>query len=44
MSSGTVSGSYSAISSTIISLGSNQFQASTPYVGGGQQFYRIQHN
>lgn len=43
-SSSTVSGSYSAIGSTIISLGSNQFQASTPYVGGGQQFYRILHN
>jgi hypothetical protein len=43
-SSGTVSGTYGTISSTITSLGSNQFQASTPYLGGGQQFYRIQHN
>jgi hypothetical protein len=47
-SSGTVSGSYGNVSppANITSLGSNQFQASTPYNGATQltQFYRIEHN
>ena len=43
-SSSTVNGTYGAISATITSLGSNQFQATTSYIGGGQQFYRILHN
>jgi hypothetical protein len=44
-SSGTVSGTYNDVSpaATITSLGSNQFQATTPY-NGGTQFYRIHHN
>jgi hypothetical protein len=44
-SSGTVNGTYTDVSpvATITSLGSNQFQASTPYLGGGQLFYRIFH-
>jgi hypothetical protein len=43
-SSGTLNGNFGAISATITSLGSNQFQASTPYTGAGQMFYRILHN
>ena len=44
-SSSTVNGSYVDVSpaATITSLGSNQFQASTPYSGGGQLFYRVYH-
>ncbi len=44
-SSGTVNGTYSNVSpaASIISLGGNQFQATTPYIGG-TQFYRISHN
>jgi hypothetical protein len=42
--SGTVNGTYGSISASITALGSNQFQATTPYVSGGQQFYRILHN
>jgi hypothetical protein len=44
-SSGTVGGTYSNVSpaANISSLGSNQFQATTPY-HGGTQFYRIHHN
>ena len=44
-SSGTVSGTYADVSpaATITSLGSNQFQASTPYLSGSQLFYRIYH-
>jgi hypothetical protein len=43
--SGTVNGTYTDISpaATITPLGSNQFQATTPY-SGGTQFYRIHHN
>ena len=45
-SSGAVNGTYNDVSpaATITSLGSNQFQATTPYSGGGQVFYRILHN
>jgi hypothetical protein len=45
-SSGTVNGTYTDVSpaATITSLGSNQFQATTPYIGGAQEFYRIHHN
>ena len=44
-SSGTVNGSYTDVSpaASITSLGSNQFQATTPYLGGGATFYRIFH-
>ncbi|MEY4917277.1 MAG: hypothetical protein RL616_1190, partial [Verrucomicrobiota bacterium] len=44
-SSGTVNGTYADVSpaATITSLGGNQFQASTPYLGGGALFYRIYH-
>ncbi len=44
-SSGTVGGAYSGVSpaASITSLGSNQFQATTPYLAGTQLFYRIQH-
>jgi hypothetical protein len=44
-SSGTVNGSYADVSpaATITSLGSNQFQASAPYLGSGALFYRINH-
>jgi hypothetical protein len=43
--SGTVNGTYNDVSpaATITSLGSNQFQATTPY-NAGTQFYRIHHN
>ncbi|HTB83290.1 MAG TPA: hypothetical protein VK742_06520 [Candidatus Sulfotelmatobacter sp.] len=42
--SGTYTG-YSAVgSTTITSLGSNKFQASTPYTAAGSEFYLIQHN
>lgn len=43
-SSGTVNGTYNGVSpaATITSLGSQQFQASTPYTGG-QVFYKIFH-
>ncbi len=45
-SAGSVTGAYTDVSppATITSLGSNQFQATTPYVGGAQLFYRIHHN
>ncbi len=43
-SSGVVTGPYVGISASFASLGSNQFQATVPYSGGGQMFYRIQHN
>jgi hypothetical protein len=45
LSSGTVNGAYNAVSpaASITSLGGNQFQATTPYIGG-TQFYLIQHN
>jgi hypothetical protein len=44
-SSTTVNGTYADVSpaATITSLGSNQFQATTPYLSGGQLFYRIYH-
>jgi hypothetical protein len=45
-SAGSVGGAYNPVgSASIISLGSNQFQATAPYVsdGGAQQFYRIMH-
>lgn len=44
VNAGTVNGSYASVGSTITSLGSNQFRASTPYLGGSQVFYRVQHN
>ncbi len=45
-SSGTVNGTYADVvpAATITSLGSNQFQATTPYTGGTQQYYRVHHN
>jgi hypothetical protein len=43
-SSSSVNGTYNPLVSTITSLGSNQFQATTPYLGDAQQFYRIVHN
>jgi len=44
-SSGSVAGSYTDVSppATISSLGSNQFTATTPYLGGGATFYRVFH-
>jgi hypothetical protein len=45
-SSGTVNGTYTDVNpaATISSLGSNKFQATTPYIVGSQEFYRIHHN
>ena len=45
-SSGTVNGTYTDVSpaASITSLGSNQFQATVPYTGGAQQYYRVRHN
>jgi hypothetical protein len=44
-SSSTVNGSFSAVGgASIISLGSNQFQFTTPVPGSGPMFYRIKHN
>ena len=44
-SSGTVNGTYGDVSpaASMTSLGSNQFQATTPYLGSDQLFYRIFH-
>ncbi len=44
-SSGSVNGTYTDVSpsATITSLGSNQFQATTPYLGSGATFYRVYH-
>lgn len=44
-SSGTVNTGYNSVpAANITSLGSNQFQATTPYLRGAQLFYRIAHN
>jgi len=42
--SAAVTGPYVGVGSTIISLGANQFQATTPYIGGAQRFYHVMHN
>jgi hypothetical protein len=46
ISSGTLNEAFSAVSpaATITSVGINQFQAATPYLGGPQLLYRIKHN
>ena len=45
-SSGTVNGTYADVipAASITALGSNQFQATIPYTGGAQQYYRVHHN
>jgi hypothetical protein len=43
-SASSVNGTYNPLVSTITALGSNQFQATTPYLGDAQQFYRVVHN
>jgi Calx-beta domain len=45
-SSSTVNGTYTDVSpaANITLLGSNQFQATTPYTGGTEEFYRVHHN
>ena len=44
-SSGAVNGAYANVSpaASIMSLGSNMFQATTPYLGGAAVFYRVFH-
>ena len=44
-SSTAVNGTYADVSpsASITALGSNQFQASTPYLSGAQLFYRVYH-
>ena len=44
--SGTVNGAYDDVipAASILSLGRNQFRASTAYTGGTQRFYRLHHN
>jgi hypothetical protein len=45
-SSDPVNGTYADVAppATIISLGNNQFQATTAYLGDSAKFYRIRHN
>jgi len=43
-SSDTVNGIYVPAGASISALGANQFQATIPYVGGGQLFYRVLRN
>jgi hypothetical protein len=44
LSSTNIISTFSGVSSTIIPLTTNQFQATTPYVGGAQRFYKVIHN
>lgn len=44
VSAGPLTNTYAPVTATIISLGQNQYQATTAYTGDAQQFYRILHN
>ena len=44
VSSGAVNGTYTPVTATITSLGSNQYQATTANTSDAQLFYRILHN
>jgi len=43
LSSTTLTGAYAGLAGTFTSVGSNQFQVSTPYTGGASRYFRVTH-